>query len=80
MTRALVSLALAVVLAIGGSVAFDTVGGPTPAVAAKQGFKTCKSRTPAGKIKTWRCGTDQACCVNHDMGIYVCGFPGLGCL
>ena len=50
----------------------------TAEAAAKQ--KVCKSKMPSGKIKSWRCGADQACCVNHDMGLYVCGFAGLGCL
>jgi hypothetical protein len=31
-------------------------------------------------MKTWRCGTDQACCVNHSMNLYVCSFAGLSCL
>lgn len=53
----------------------------TPVTKAQAaGTKVCKSRMPTGKLKTWRCSTDQACCVNHDMGLYVCGFPGLGCL
>jgi hypothetical protein len=81
MTRFIASGILALVLAVAGSLAFDALRGsePTAAVAASK-FKTCKSRTPAGKLKTWRCGADQACCVNHDLGLYVCGFAGLGCL
>jgi hypothetical protein len=55
-----------------------TVGISTAEAAAKT--KMCKSKMPNGKIKSWRCGTDQACCVNHTMGLYVCGFAGLGCL
>lgn len=55
-----------------------TVGISTAEAASKT--KMCKSRLPSGKMKTWRCGTDQACCVNHSMGLYVCGFAGLGCL
>ena len=49
-------------------------------MAAKAGQKTCKAKTNAGKLKTWRCGMDQACCVNRAMDLYVCGYPGLGCL
>lgn len=81
MKRAMISFALAAALAVGGSLAFDTLLGPdkTAAVAAK-GYKTCKSKLPTGKIKTWRCGVDQACCVNATMNLYVCGYPGLGCL
>lgn len=80
MTRIIASVALAVALAVVGSFAYDTLSGPKPTYAIAAGAKTCKSKMPNGHIKTWRCGADQACCVNHDMGIYVCGFAGLGCL
>ncbi len=81
MKRAVISLGLAAVLALAGLLAFDTLRGPeqSAAVAAK-GYKTCKSKLASGKTKTWRCGTDQACCVNASMNLYVCGYPGLGCL
>lgn len=81
MKRAVISLGLAAALALAGTLAFDVLGGPekTAAVAAK-GYKTCKAKTNAGKIKTWRCGADQACCVNRALDTYVCGLPGLGCL
>lgn len=55
-----------------------TVGVSTAQAASKT--KVCRSKLPTGTTKTWRCGTDQACCVNHAMGLYVCGFAGLGCL
>lgn len=80
MTRVLASIALAIVLAAVGSFAYDTLRGPEPTRAIAAGTKTCKSRMPNGHIKTWRCGTDQACCVNKMMDLYVCGIPGLGCL
>ena len=80
MTRIITSLALALLLAIAGSVAFDTMRGPGPTAAAAKGLKTCTAKTPAGVKKTWKCGSDEACCVNHTLGLYVCGFPGLGCL
>lgn len=76
----IVSAVLVLALAVGGSFAFDAVRGPGPISATAKSLKTCTAKTPAGKIKTWRCGTDQACCVNKTMGSYVCGFPGLGCL
>lgn len=81
MTRVLASLSLALLLAVAGSAAFDVAKGPdgSAAIAAKT-TKTCKSKLATGKIKTWRCGTDQACCVNKAMGMYVCGVPGLGCI
>lgn len=81
MKRTFISLGLAAALALAGTLAFDVLGGPekSAAVAAK-GSKTCKAKTNAGKMKTWRCGADQACCVNRMLDTYVCGYPGLGCL
>jgi hypothetical protein len=81
MKRVLLSLGMAAALAFAGSVAWDLARGPdqSAAVAAK-GTKTCKAKTNAGKLKTWRCGADQACCVNRTTDQYVCGIPGLGCL
>lgn len=74
---AFVALAIALVLAP----LFDRSG---TAIAQGSGsgggVKVCKAKTPEGKTKTWRCGKDQACCVNQLMGSYVCGFPGMGCL
>jgi len=80
MKRVVMSLAIAAALAVAGTVAFKTIRGPEFTAAAAKATKVCKSKTPAGKIKTWRCGADQACCVNKTMGTYVCGIPGLGCL
>lgn len=80
MKRAVFSVGLATVLAVAGTVAFDALRGPeqSAAVAAK-GQKVCKAKTSTGKTKTWRCGYDQACCVNRTLDLYVCGYPGLGC-
>jgi hypothetical protein len=78
-----IAIALAACVALTVSFAVIQTGtskiGVTTANAAA-GQKVCKSKMPSGKIKSWRCGADQACCVNHDMGLYVCGFAGLGCL
>ncbi len=81
MKRAVISIGLAAVLALAGTLAFDALRAPeqSAAVAAK-GHKVCKAKTNAGKLKTWRCGMDQACCVNRAMDLYVCGYPGLGCI
>ncbi|MGE0024853.1 MAG: hypothetical protein AB7S70_14610 [Hyphomicrobium sp.] len=81
MKSALISVGLAAALAIAGSLAFDVLRGreQTAAVAGK-GHKVCKAKTNAGKLKTWRCENNQACCVNRAMDLYVCGYPGLGCL
>ena len=81
MKRAILTVGLAAVLALAGTLVFDAMRGPeqSAAIAAK-GSKTCKAKTSTGKTKTWRCGADQACCVNKLMDTYVCGYPGLGCL
>jgi hypothetical protein len=81
MKRTVLTLGAAALLALVGTFTFEALRGPeqTAAVAAK-GYKTCKSKLPTGKTKTWKCGVDQACCVNPTLNLYVCGYPGLGCL
>lgn len=94
MKRAIVSLCLAVVLAVAAPMGIDAVQGPgtTAAAAAevkakaktttrmKAGQKTCTAKTNAGETKTWQCPVNQACCINRFMDQYVCGIPGLGCI
>lgn len=49
--------------------------------AAKGGLKTCKSKVPStGKVKSWKCKKDVPCCVSHELNMYVCGQPLIGCL
>lgn len=80
MKRAIVSLCLAAVLALAGTLAFDTVRGPEQTAVQAKGMKVCTAKTNAGKTKTWRCQSNQACCINRFMDQYVCGIPGLGCI
>lgn len=80
MKRAIISVGLAAVLALAGTLAFDALRGSEQSAAVAAKGKTCKAKTNAGKTKTWTCGTNQACCVNRAMDLYVCGYPGLGCL
>ena len=80
MKRMFLSLAIAAALAVAGSAAFETLRGPAPTSAVAAATKVCKAKTNAGKLKTWRCGADQACCVNRTTDQYLCGIPGLGCL
>jgi hypothetical protein len=42
--------------------------------------KLCRSKRPDGSIKTWTCGADQPCCVNHFFSLYTCGSQLLKCL
>lgn len=79
MKRAVISLGLAAALALAGTLAFDVLRAPEQSAAVAKATKVCKAKTNAGKLKTWRCGTDQACCVNRTLDLYVCGYPGLGC-
>lgn len=54
---------------------------PNGAAHAKSALKTCKSKIPStGKIKSWKCKADAPCCVSHELGLYVCGQPLIGCL
>ena len=80
MKRMFMSLAMAAALAVAGSAAFDALRGPEATAVAAKATKVCKAKTNAGKLKTWRCGADQACCVNRTTDQYLCGIPGLGCL
>jgi hypothetical protein len=82
MTRRLaLTLAVATALIVSASVIkVGTSGvGIAPAAAAAKS-KMCKSKMPSGKLKTWRCAAEQPCCVNHALGLYVCGFAGMGSL
>ena len=79
----IIALSLAAFVALAVSLAVIKLGTSSVGVSSAEAAaaqKVCKSKMPNGKIKSWRCGADQACCVNHDLGLYVCGFPGLGCL
>jgi hypothetical protein len=54
---------------------------PDSAAHAKSALKVCKSKVPStGKLKTWKCKADVPCCVSHELGMYVCGQPMIGCL
>lgn len=44
------------------------------------GVKTCKAKMANGKMKTWRCQRNQACCVNKATGTVSCGLAGMGCM
>jgi len=81
MKRVVFSMFVAAILALAGTLAVDAVSGPehSAAFAAKKMTKVCRAKAD-GKTKVWRCGADQACCVNPFLKQYVCGLPGLGCL
>ena len=51
----------------------------TAATKLAPGQKLCKSKQPSGAIKSWTCGKDQPCCVNHSVNLYTCGSQLLKC-
>lgn len=84
MKRALVAFAAA--LAMGLVVPGLAVGPASAQAKAKakvtkvaKGQKVCRSKQPTGAIKTWTCGQDQPCCVNHSFNLYTCGSQLLRC-
>jgi hypothetical protein len=52
----------------------------SPADAGAKATKVCKHKTMSGKVKTWRCGSDQPCCAAEMLDYYTCGSKALGCL
>lgn len=76
MLKVLNALALAVALTLAAPSLL-----PDGAAHAKNGLKVCKSKVPStGKVKSWKCKADVPCCVSHELGLYVCGQPVIGCL
>lgn len=51
----------------------------TGAAKPAAGQKQCRSKLPDGSLKTWTCGTEQPCCVNHTFNLYTCGSQLLKC-
>jgi hypothetical protein len=74
MLRVLSSIAIAAALA---TAPLALTAGSADAAKAT---KICKHKTASGKIKTWRCGKDQPCCVAEMINYYTCGSKMLGCL
>jgi hypothetical protein len=69
------------VLALGAALATVPVVLSTQADAGpKKATKICKHKTSTGKVKTWRCGSDQPCCAAEMINYYTCGSKLLGCL
>lgn len=49
------------------------------AVKLEPNQKLCRSKQPDGAVKSWTCGKDQPCCVNHTLSLYTCGSQLLKC-
>jgi hypothetical protein len=77
MMRPLSCLVLAAALAVAPAV-FATSS--AFAKSAKYSTKVCKHKTSSGKLKTWRCRSDQPCCSAEWLDYYTCGSKTLGCL
>lgn len=80
MLKILFACALAVTVA--APVAYAQQNPAPVKVAAKSmaGLKTCRTKAPTGKLVTWKCKTEQPCCMNATTGQGVCGSQMLGCL
>ena len=80
--RTILSIAVAAVLALTAiSVPVYAQGVATQSAAkVAKSQKLCRSKKPDGTVKTWTCGTDQPCCVNHFFNLYTCGSQLLQCL
>jgi hypothetical protein len=76
MDRVVSALALAVALAIGGTM----VSGTFSDAAAKSKLGLCKKTTLAGKAKTWTCKSGEICCSAPIIGYFGCGSKTTGCL
>jgi hypothetical protein len=77
--RALVAILTALALALPG-VSAPLFAQSTKSAQLAKHQKLCRSKRPDGAIKTWTCGADQPCCVNHFFNLYTCGSQLLKCL
>ena len=77
--RAIVAFLAALALALTG-VSAPVYAQSTKSVQLAKSQKLCRSKRPDGSIKTWTCGADQPCCVNHFFNLYTCGSQLLKCL
>ena len=87
MLRLLIGLSLGLALALAPATSFaQAAKAPAKSVVKKAAppklgpnQKQCRSKLPSGAIKTWTCGKDQPCCVNHTFNLYTCGSQLLKC-
>ncbi|MET0567502.1 MAG: hypothetical protein ABWZ74_00330 [Hyphomicrobiaceae bacterium] len=76
MNRLLAAVACAMALSLAAPATIEM-----PAAAAKKAaMKQCKAKALDGKAVTWKCATDQPCCMNYVTGKGVCGTKAIGCL
>ena len=77
--RAIIAFRAALALALAG-VSAPVSAQSTKSLQLAKSQKLCRSKRPDGLIKTWTCGADQPCCVNHFFNLYTCGSQLLKCL
>jgi len=77
--RAIVAFLAVLALALTG-VSAPVYAQSTKSLHLAKNQKLCRSKRPDGSIKTWTCGADQPCCVNHFFNLYTCGSQLLKCL
>lgn len=80
MSRLFVVLACAAALSLAVPLGFDTSVVAQAKKAAKSSLKQCRAKAPSGKMVTWKCKSDQPCCINTATGQGVCGSVMIGCL
>lgn len=79
MTRLFAILACAAALSLAAPLSFES---PVAAQTKKatSALKQCRAKAPSGKVVTWKCKSDQPCCMNAVTGQGVCGSTLIGCL
>ena len=77
MTRLLAVFACAAALSLAAPLGLEA---PAAAQTTKSSLKQCRAKAPSGKTMTWKCKSDQPCCMNTATGQGVCGSPIIGCL
>jgi len=77
MTRLFAMAACAAALSLAAPLGLDA---PATAQAKKAELKQCRAKASSGKVVTWKCKSDQPCCMNSVTGQGVCGSPIIGYL
>jgi hypothetical protein len=81
MSRWLAVVAFSLAISVTGPIATSTdLANAQGKKAPKSDLKQCRAKAPSGKLVTWKCKSDQPCCMNMTTGQGVCGSPVIGCL
>jgi uncharacterized low-complexity protein len=80
MSRLFAVLACTMALSLAAPISFDAPAAAQAKKAAKSALKQCRAKAPSGKVVSWKCKSDQPCCMNTSTGQGVCGSAMIGCL